>query len=83
MGGFLIVCVLLLFISTLSIIYMKQIDNSYSDIVDRRAEIRANMKDVVNQALTQNLNVRGILLMNDSSIYGQSYGSSQKDQCNH
>ena len=50
MGGFWIVCVLLLFISTLSIIYMKQIDNSYSDIVDRRAEIRANMKDVVNQA---------------------------------
>lgn len=67
MGGFLIVCVLLLFISTLSIIYMKQIDNSYSDIVDRRAEIRANMKDVVNQALTQNLNVRGILLMNDQA----------------
>lgn len=67
MGSFLIVCLLLSIISIISITDMKKIDNSYSDIVDRRAEIRTNMKDVVNQALNQNLNVRGILLMNDQA----------------
>lgn len=64
-GGFLIVCLLLSIISVISIYNMKKIDQSYSDIVNRRVTVQANMKDLVHEALIQNVNIRGFLLMHD------------------
>ena len=77
-GGFFIICILLAIISTLSVFYMKQINDSYSDIVERRVVIQANMKEVVLQAQTQDSSMRGVLLMNDSESKDQLVESNAK-----
>ena len=77
-SGFVIVCILLSIIATISIFSIKQINQSYSDLLDRRAVIIANMKDVMNQAMTQNINMRGILLLHDQASEDNLKAANQK-----
>ena len=69
LGGFLIISALLVIIAVISVLSLKKVDESYSDLIERRAAILANMKDVVNLASLQNNHARGILLLNnDDSV---------------
>lgn len=78
MGGFLIVCILLSVVSIISISYMKQINDSYSDIIDRKIVIQNLIKDVTIETQNQALAMRGILLMNDQQSKDDLLASHEK-----
>ena len=65
--GFIIVSLLLTIISGMSIFFLQSMTNSYSDIIDRRVEIKTNMQDIVIKAQEQSLAVRGTILRDDST----------------
>ncbi len=61
-GSFLIVAVLLAGVSSISYYYLKQIDSSYSDLVDRRSVILANYQRIQIEAAKQSNSLRGYVL---------------------
>lgn len=67
MGGFLIVSLLLGIISFISHYNIKKVDGSYSDLVDRRAIILSNAKDMQISASRQISGMRGVLLQEEGS----------------
>lgn len=67
MGGFLSIAVLLGIISFISYYNIQKVDDSYSDLVDRRAVILSNVKDIQNYASREISNVRGLLLEEEGS----------------
>ncbi|UQZ81721.1 Methyl-accepting chemotaxis protein McpB [Paenibacillus konkukensis] len=60
--GFLAIALLLGLISTLSHYYLEKVDNSYSDLVDRREKILSNSKDMRAETLQQMSSLRDYLL---------------------
>lgn len=67
MGGFLIVSLLLGIISFISYNNIQKVDDSYSDLVDRRAVILSNAKDMQISASRQISGMRGVLLQEEGS----------------
>ncbi|MCP3764305.1 methyl-accepting chemotaxis protein [Domibacillus sp. A3M-37] len=67
MGGFLSIAVLLGIISFISDYYIQKVDDSYSDLIDRRAVILSNAKDMQIYASREISNVRGLLLEEEGS----------------
>lgn len=70
MGGFLSVALLLGVISYISIDNIHKVDESYSDLVNRRAEILSNAKDMQISATRQISSMRGVLLQEEGSVEG-------------
>lgn len=60
--GFLAIALLLGLVSSLSLYYLQNIDNSYSDLVDRRVVILSNSKDMRASTLQQMSSLRDYLL---------------------
>ncbi|RFU65074.1 methyl-accepting chemotaxis protein [Peribacillus glennii] len=75
MGGFLGVSLLLGAISLISIFGMQKVENSYSDLVDRRSVILANAKDIQTGASREISGLRGVLLGEEGSeeILNEAY----------
>lgn len=67
MIGFLSIAILLGIISFVSYYNIKQIDESYGDLVDRRAVILSNAKDIQMNASQGIAGLRGVLLQEDSA----------------
>ncbi|PLR77379.1 methyl-accepting chemotaxis protein [Bacillus sp. V3-13] len=67
LGGFLSVAVLLGIISFIAYYNIEKINDSYSDLVNRRAVILSNVKDMQNSASRQIGGLRGVLLEEDGS----------------
>ncbi|MFD2370050.1 methyl-accepting chemotaxis protein [Brevibacillus sp. GCM10020057] len=65
-GGFLTVALLLVIVSGMSFYFIKELDNSYSDLVDRRAEMLLNIKDIQVNATQLNSSLRDYLLTGSS-----------------
>ncbi|BCJ87075.1 methyl-accepting chemotaxis protein [Effusibacillus dendaii] len=66
-GGFLAVALLLGIVSGISYYSIKKIDNSYSDLVDRRAAVQVNAKDIQVNAIQLNSSLRGYLMTQDQT----------------
>lgn len=66
-GGFLCVSLLLGIVSFISYSSIKKVDESFSDLVDRRAAILANAKDIQFNASQQVAGMRGVLLQHEGS----------------
>lgn len=77
-GGFLSVCLLLVFISGIAITSVKQMNDSYSEIINRRVTIQLNMKEIENQVQTQNSNLMGYLVMHDQKSLDNLEASNLK-----
>lgn len=67
MAGFLGVIVLLGVISSLSYVQIQRIDTSYSDLIDRRAAILVQSKDIQNYASRENSSLRAVLLQEEGA----------------
>ncbi|MFY0546391.1 methyl-accepting chemotaxis protein [Brevibacillus sp. H7] len=65
-GGFLSVALLLVFVSGTSFYFLKKVDSSYSDLVDRRAKILFNAKDIQVNATQLNNSLRDYILTQNS-----------------
>ncbi|WP_187274464.1 methyl-accepting chemotaxis protein [Paenibacillus sp. N3.4] len=61
-SGFLIIAILLGIVSLLSLYYLREIDDSYSDLIDRRERILSNSKDMRASTLQQMSSLRDFLL---------------------
>lgn len=61
-GGFLSVALLLVIVSGMSLYFLKKVDSSYSDLVDRRATILINAKDIQVNATQLNNSLRDYIL---------------------
>lgn len=84
LGGFLAVSILLVSISATAVFSLRTIDESYTDLVERRAVIVAKMKDVTNLATEQNNSMRGLLLLNDTeSIVNVRSANTNADEILH
>ncbi|MFP3124300.1 ATP-binding protein [Ectobacillus funiculus] len=66
--GYLSIALLLGGTSGISYYYIKQINNSYSDLIDRRVTILANTKQIQTLALKQTNSLRGYLLTQDTNF---------------
>ncbi|WP_018130425.1 methyl-accepting chemotaxis protein [Effusibacillus pohliae] len=64
-GGFLVVAVLLAITSALSFYNLKKIQNGYSDLLDRRAVILVNSKDIQINAASQSSDLLTYVLTRD------------------
>ncbi|MEK4031423.1 methyl-accepting chemotaxis protein [Pseudobacillus sp. FSL P4-0506] len=67
MIGFLSVAILLGIISFVSYYNIKQIDDSYTDLVDRRSAILSNAKDIKMSAAQEIAGLRGVLLQEEGA----------------
>jgi len=67
-GSFLLIALLLGVTSGISYYYLTKVDESYSDIVDRRAIILANAQKIQVQAASQSNSLRGYLLTRDTEF---------------
>jgi len=65
--GFISIATLLALISTISFYSLTKIDNSYSDLVNRRSTIISNVKDIESKVNLQSNALRGILLAYDET----------------
>lgn len=65
-GGFLSVALLLVIVSGMSFYFLKKVDSSYSDLVDRRAKILFNAKDIQVNATQMNSSLRDYILTQNS-----------------
>lgn len=61
-GGFLLITLLLVIVSGMSFYFLKKVDSSYSDLVDRRAKILINAKDIQVNATQLNNSLRDYIL---------------------
>jgi len=76
--GFLSVAVLLIIVSGMSIYSLMKVDSSYSDLVNRRAKILNNAKDIQVNALRLNNSLKDyILTQNSDSIKEMENASNQ------
>ena len=66
-SGFSILVILLIFISFISAYNMKSINNSYSDVVDRRAVILVHAKDIQLSVSEVMIGLRGLLIKEEGS----------------
>ncbi|MBP1154537.1 MULTISPECIES: methyl-accepting chemotaxis protein [unclassified Paenibacillus] len=66
-GGFLCVSILLGMVSFISYYNINKVEESFSDLVDRRAAILANAKDIQYNASQQVAGMRGVLLQEEGS----------------
>lgn len=66
-ASFLSIAVLLGIISFLSYTQLQRVDETYSDLVDRRAVILSNTKDMQNSASREISNLRGLLLQEEGA----------------
>lgn len=66
--GYLSVALLLGGTSGISYYYIKQVNTSYSDLIDRRVTILANTKQIQTLALKQTNSLRGYLLTQDTNF---------------
>ncbi|BAU27391.1 methyl-accepting chemotaxis protein [Aneurinibacillus soli] len=66
-GSFLLIAILLGITSSISFYYLKKIDSSYTDLVDRRALILSNAQKIQVEAAKQNNNLQGYLLTEDEN----------------
>ncbi|WP_433944583.1 methyl-accepting chemotaxis protein [Paenibacillus sp. SN-8-1] len=66
-AGFLSIAVLLGIISYLSYMQLQRVDDTYSDLVDRRAVILSNTKDMQNAASREISNLRSLLLQEEGA----------------
>ncbi|MGO4498233.1 methyl-accepting chemotaxis protein [Paenibacillus sp. 2RAB27] len=71
MGSFLIIAILLGITSGMSFYYLKEIDRSDSDLIERRAVILSNAQAMQLEAVQQSSRVRGYLLTKDSLFKDQ------------
>lgn len=78
--GFLILAVLLGMVSTLSYYQIQKINNSYSDLVDHRAAILANVKDIQFFASREISGLKGILNEEESSLEFLQTAIEQMDE---
>ncbi len=67
LGGFFIIAFLLGVISFISYYNLKKVDQSYSDLVNRRAAILFNAKDIQTEVLQEMNALRGMLLNEEES----------------
>jgi methyl-accepting chemotaxis protein len=68
MSGFLSVAILLGIISFLSYYYLQKVDDSYSDLVDRRVVILLSAKDIQISASREIAALRSILLQEEGAV---------------
>ncbi|USB33070.1 methyl-accepting chemotaxis protein [Paenibacillus sp. YPG26] len=71
-AGFLGIAVLLVIISFLSYTQLQRVDNTYSDLVDRRAAIVSSTKDIQNAASREISNLRALLLKEEGAADGMT-----------
>lgn len=76
--GFVSVSILLLAISIMSTIFLRNVTDSYSDIVDRRVEIQTNFKEIVIKAQEQSSAVLGSLIR-DGEESRSTFNSANED----
>jgi methyl-accepting chemotaxis protein len=67
MSGFLSIAILLGLISFVSYYNLQKMDDSYSDLVDRRAIILSHLKDIQIAASREIAGLRGVLLQEEGS----------------
>ncbi|MCY9666288.1 methyl-accepting chemotaxis protein [Paenibacillus alginolyticus] len=81
MGAFLIIVILMGISSSISHYYLKQVDDSYTELVGRRSTILANAQTMQLEAAKQSSRLRGYLLTKDPEYKNNlqtSYGSLSK-----
>lgn len=79
-GGFLVITVLLGLISFISYYNLKKVDNSYADLVDRRAAILMTAKDIQTEVLLEMNALRGMLLNEEEAADSLSKSADALDQ---
>lgn len=79
-SGFFIITVLIGLISSISYYNLKRIDNSYSDLVERRAAILFTAKDIQTEVLQEMNALRGILLNEEESADSLSQSANKLDE---
>ena len=67
-GGFLIVSFIFVSASGISYFYIKKVNDSYADLLNRRAVIESNAKEIQNLSLMQTNAMRGYLLTQNSGF---------------
>ncbi|WNS77765.1 methyl-accepting chemotaxis protein [Domibacillus sp. DTU_2020_1001157_1_SI_ALB_TIR_016] len=67
LAGFLVLAILLGMVSALAYYEIQKINHSYSDLVDRRAAILANVKDIQLYASREIASLRGILIADENA----------------
>ena len=67
-GGFLAVAMIFGCTSGISYFYIKKVNDSYSDLINRRSVILTNVKDIQNLSLKQTNALRGYLLTQNPSF---------------
>ncbi|NOV01877.1 HAMP domain-containing protein [Paenibacillus sp. LMG 31457] len=76
MGLFLSIAVLMGITSSISFYYLKEVDQSYTDLIDRRSIIVANAQTMQLEAAKQSSRLRGYLLTRDSEYTKQVQASN-------
>lgn len=79
-SGFFIITVLIGLISAISYYNLKRIDNSYSDLVERRAAILFTAKDIQTEVLQEMNALRGILLNDKESADTLAQSANKLDE---
>jgi two-component system, chemotaxis family, sensor kinase CheA len=78
-SAFLVVAILFGCTSSVLYLYIKKINNSYADLVNRRAAIEMNVKDIQNLSLQQTNAMRAYLLTQSATFLNELY-SANKEQ---